>query len=147
MCCVYMSPGGVGGRAPGALPRAEVAGRPWSVQERQAMSRSDRPPAYRKPAPPPQPCPDLPLPASKPRIFKVDTSCHLPQPSSKLGQLVFYPALSFTITWLYRNMSGKDHFLEGERFFLVGFSPLLAKEEHKSLKKINKFSRSVVVGT
>ena len=111
MLCVYV-PGEVGGRAPRALPRAEVAGRAWSVQERQAMSRFDRPPAYRKPGPPPQPRPDLPLPASKPRIFKVDTSCHLDHsPATTFFQIRSISFLSRS--QLHNNLALHEHVREG----------------------------------
>ena len=111
MLCVYV-PGGVGGRAPGALPRAEVAGRAWSVQERQEMSRFDRPPAYGKPAPSPQPSPDFLLPASKPHIFKVELSCHL---DHSLASTFFQiRSISFqSRSQLHNNLALHEHVREG----------------------------------
>lgn len=146
-CAVCICPPGGNSGGPRSPLRAEVAGRPWSVQERQVMSKILTGPlltgSQRL----------LPSPAQislscleTTAIFKVDTSCHLPQPSSKLGQLVFYPALSFTITWLYRNMSGRTTFLR-ERFFFGRFFSSSGQRGAQELKKINKFSSSVVVGT
>ena len=108
--CVYF-PGGVGGKAPRALPRAEVAGRAWSVQERQAMSRFDRPPAYGKPASSPS-RPDLPLPASKPHIFKIDMSCHLDHsPATTFFQIRSISFLSHS--QLHINLALREHVREG----------------------------------
>lgn len=119
MCCVYTTPGGSGG-GPEPSP-----GQRWQAECRSQMCGDVRQPLL----------PGAGLPPPSPSHTRFPSPClettyiqgrHVLPPATTFFQIRSISFLSclfsFTITWLYRNMSGRTTFLRERGFFGRFFS-------------------------